>query len=1232
MTVPSRVKKDISIKTIDNPVLASTISSRRYTPLEPSSHLIVSVTLECPQVTAFPTAMIDSGATSNFINRQFALDNGLPMTPKEFPRHPRAIDGHSLRIVDQEVHATLRMGPHSETIILDVVNSGRHPIILGTPWFHRHNPTINWRIRRLTFPDSYCSNHCLATPVDVLGKVNGQPDRFPPAPILSDDLAGTSISARIASEHQKEAVPVTRLVPPELHDMLDVFDEGSTDTLLPPHRPKFDCTIDLVPGAELPKPAGLYAGSAAEAAEMKKWLDEHLAKGFIRPSTSQVASPCFWVGKKDGKKRIVIDYRKINDITVKNQYPIPLISELIERLRGKKYFTKLDLRSGYHLVRIAKGHEWKTAFKTRYGLFEWTVMPLGLSNAPAVFQRFMNNILHDLLDEDTFNYLDDTLIGSVSRAQNLAVTRIILERMRKHKCYIRAKKCEFAVPETEWLGLYLTGDGVAMDEHKVAAIKEWPVPRNVKDIQTFLGFANFYRHFIKDFAKISQPITNLLRKDTAWDWSLACQEAFDVLKGLFTSAPILEHHDPDLPSILETDASGYAYGAVLSQKSKDGRLHPNGFMSKSMTPAERRYDIYDKEMLGVVRGLQHFRPQLEGAKFPVKILTDHKNLEYFKKAQVLNDRQHRWLNQLQRYDFTISYRPGPKSGKPDALSRRPDHRPEGGAEEPAQPLLHPSQIVELDENFEEINADDDISEDDKEEEDDPNLAFSDSDLVARIPDLLAKDASLESILAYLKGDPDSAPASLRKEMSDYRLDNGLLRIRDRIYVPHDEDLKRELLHLYHDTRLAGHKGQAKTLELLSRGYFWPSMKAYVNRYIESCDTCQRNKSHHAKPFGFLKNLSVPTGPWQDVSYDFIVKLPKTPSGNDTVLVFLCRLLKQAHFIATREEGLDDDRVLSLFIHNVWKHHGTPLRTVSDRGTQLKTKWLKNIFKGLGIKMNLSTAYQPSSDGQTEVTNATGVEDFLRTFCNHRQDDWDEQLPFAEFAYNNSVHSSTGVSPFMASLGYNPTFTTMPSEAQSNPSAEERIQRIHTVQQEIQSAMTLAQERQKRFFDRHRQAAPEYEVGQKVWLSSENITTDRPSAKLAAKRLGPFEVRKKISSHAYELALPPSMKNHPVFHISRLTPHVPDSIPGRIQVPPPPVVVDDDEEWEVEDILSSKYYYNKLQYLVKWKGYPPDQNTWEPFGNVEHAIDLVNTYHARFPDAAGPSPTGVSARASRRKRR
>ncbi|KIO17550.1 hypothetical protein M407DRAFT_84869, partial [Tulasnella calospora MUT 4182] len=567
-------------------------------------------------------------------------------------------------------------------------------------------------------------------------------------------------------------------------------------------------------------------------------------------------------------------------------------------------------------------------------------------------------------------------------------------------------------------------------------------------------------------------------------------------------------------------------------------------------------------MLAIVRALKYWRHYLEGAKFPIRILTDHKNLEYFKKAQVLNHRQHRWLQELARFDFTIEYRPGTKSGKPDALSRRSDHRPEEGAEEPSLTLLPPSKIVE-------VNANDDEE-------------------VA-----LASDQEV-----------------IQDEMKDYTLEQGILKYRNRIYVPNDEEIKRMLLQLYHDSVMAGHPGQAKTLDLVSRGYYWPSQKAYVNRYVDGCDTCQRNKPQH-RSTGLLKPLPVPTGPWQDLSYDFITKLPKTRQGNDTILVVVDRLLKEGHFVATKELGLDAKKTADLFITNVWRLHGTPARIVSDRGPQFNAPFIKAFYKGLGINPIYSTAYHPQTDGQTERTNQN-VEGFLRMYCSHRQDDWDELLPFAEFAYNNSIHSSIGTSPFMASRGYNPMFTNMPSAAQSSPEAEERLERIKFLQEEIQSAMTLAQERQKRFYNEHRDQEAELEENDRVWLESKNITTDRPSTKLAAKRLGPYHIKKKISSHAYELDLPSTMKIHPVFHISLLTRYEEDTIPGRIQPTPPPVIVDEEEEWEVEAILNSRYYRKKLQYLIKWKGFDDSHNSWQPEADVEHCQELVEEYHRRFP--------------------
>ncbi|KAG9017981.1 hypothetical protein FRB90_012756 [Tulasnella sp. 427] len=395
-------------------------------------------------------------------------------------------------------------------------------------------------------------------------------------------------------------------------------------------------------------------------------------------------------------------------------------------------------------------------------------------------------------------------------------------------------------------------------------------------------------------------------------------------------------------------------------------------------------------------------------------------------------------------------------------------------------------------------------------------------------------------------------------MKDWKLEEGILRFKQRIYVPAAEEIKRQILELCHDSQMAGHGGQAKTLELVQRGSYWPSLKGYVNRYVEACDACQRNKPHYAKPIGLLKPLPIPKGPWQDVSYDFITKLPKTQEGNDTIMVVVDRLTKEAHFVATKEQGLNASKTAELFIANP----------------------------------NFSMAYHPQTDRQTERVNQN-VEGYLRIYCNHRQDDWDTCLPFAEFAYNNSVHSSTGQSPFMANKGYNPMFTNMPSSAQTNPNAEERLERIESLQQEIQAAMILAQAKQKEFYDRHHAAEPIFHVGDKVWLSAENINTDRPSKKLSAKRLGPFLINTVVSTHAYELELPHTMRIHPVFHVSLLMPHTTDTIPGRVQEPPEPDQVEDHEEWEVEKILNSKKYHGSIRYLVRWKGFREENDTWEP---------------------------------------
>ena len=386
-----------------------------------------------------------------------------------------------------------------------------------------------------------------------------------------------------------ERLTFEKIVPSAYHDFADVFAQGEAD-ILPPHRP-YDHSIDLEPNTNPPY-GPIYSLSETELHALRNYLDDNLRKGFIRPSNSPAGAPILFAKKKDGSLRLCVDYRGLNRITRKNRYPLPLINDLLDRLKTAKIFTKLDLRAGYNNVRIASGHEWKTAFRTRYGSFEYLVMPFGMTNSPATFQHFMNDIFRDMTDDFVVIYLDDILIFSADPAKHEQHVRLVLERLRHHNLHAKPEKCQFHTDTTEYLGFIVSPKGVAMDPAKTKVIGDWPTPRNLKEVQSFLGFANFYRRFIDAYSRIVRPLTNLTQKDTPFQWSPPQEAAFQQLKSAFQSAPVLAHFDPDHQIIIETDASDFAIGTILSQlQPADNDIHPVAFHSRTMAPAERNYDI-----------------------------------------------------------------------------------------------------------------------------------------------------------------------------------------------------------------------------------------------------------------------------------------------------------------------------------------------------------------------------------------------------------------------------------------------------------------------------------------------------------------------------------------------------------------------------------------------------------------------------------------------------------------
>src|SRR3979490_450104 len=484
------------------------------------------------------------------------------------------------------------------------------------------------------------------------------------------DLSATDISACSAKVSSVPSILVNlESVPKEYHDFADVFSKAKAKTL-GPHRP-YDLKITLEDGTKMPHPP-LYSLSNSELEALRMFIDEHLNIAFIRSSRSPHAALILFVRKKDGSLRLCVDFQALNKVTKKDCYPLPLISDLLDRPRKAHIYSKINLRHAYHLIQIAKGNEWKTAFKTRYGSYEWLVMPFGLSNAPAAFQQFINDILGDLLDHCTVAYIDDILIYSDSLEQHREHVREILRRLRKNGLYAKASKCEWHKDTVKFLGYILRTEGLTMAEDKVKTIHDWREPRKVKDIQSFLGFANFYPWFMFNFSDITVPLTRLTRKGTPWAWTEDCQKSFNFLKTAFTSTPILHHWDPNRILVVETDTSDYALAAILSVIDSEGEIRPVAFHSRTFTAPELNYDVHDKELLAIFEAFKCWRHYLEGSAEPIDVVTDHKNLEYFCTTKVVTRWRARSSKSPSQFNLTSRFCPGKLSTKLDSLTRRWD--------------------------------------------------------------------------------------------------------------------------------------------------------------------------------------------------------------------------------------------------------------------------------------------------------------------------------------------------------------------------------------------------------------------------------------------------------------------------------------------------------------------------------------------------------------------------------
>jgi hypothetical protein len=680
-----------------------------------------------------------------------------------------------------------------------------------------------------------------------------------------------------------------------------------------------------------------------------------------------------------------------------------------------------------------------------------------------------------------------------------------------------------------------------MEQSKVDAVLNWPAPKNVHELRSFLGLAGYYRRFVRDFSKIASPLTELLHKNQKYEWTARQEQAYSALKQAVSSAPILIVPDPKLPYTVVTDASGYAIGAALCQDHGKG-LQPCAFLSRKMNDHERNYPVHEQELLAIVHALREWRHYLLGNK--ITIITDHRSLQYISTQDKLSARQTRWSEFLQQFEYEIKYRPGKDNHVADSLSRRPDHM---------LAPLHESSIEVRRELMDLIKT---------EYENDPTTK-----------DIITKGHAM------------------------FTVTDGIIYTKDgKIYVPGSEQIRTQIIREHHDTPLNGHLGEHKTLERVARQYFWPSMRRTVQQYIHQCQSCQANKGSNQLPIGLLQSIEIPGKRWETVSMDLITKLPTTSRGNDAIIVFVDKFSKMVHYAATTTTCAAPE-VARIFFDNVVKLHGVPKSIISDRDPRFTSRFWQQLWKLLGTELRMSTSHHPQTDGQTERSNRT-LEDILRHYVSRQQDDWDHHLTAAEIAVNSSVHASTGFTPYYLNYGDHPFFPShIDVDGINNNTAYELMQQLQQNIELARNNMEKAKVSQTRYANQHRRELA-FKEGEMVWLSTQNLKLPEGiSKKLSSRFTGPFRIIEATSPVNYKLELPDEWvkkRVHPVFHVGLLKRYVPGVEGGSFN----PHVVDieaseQEPEYEVERIIGKRLGKDKqMEYLILWKGYPQSEATWE----------------------------------------
>ncbi|KAD4584296.1 hypothetical protein E3N88_21897 [Mikania micrantha] len=1012
--------------------------------------------------------LFDSGASRSFISAKFVHHPSFVLEKLPAPLEVEVADSKSFLAFDIYRNCKLTIEGEDYSVDLIPMVLGEFDVVIGMDWLssYRANIVCDRKSIQLIAPSGY--------EVSIQGEKRGGVVLCSLVKAMKYmNHGGQSFLAYVIDNEkvvQKlEDVPIVREFP-------DVFPDDLPG--IPSDR-DVEFRIDLISGAK-PIAKAPYRLAPSELQELMTQLQDLLDKGFIRPSISPWGAPVLFVKKKDGSLRMCIDYRELNKVTVKNKYPLPRIDDLFDQLQGASWFSKIDLRSGYHQLKVREEDVPKTAFHTRYGHYEFLVMSFGLTNAPAAFMDLMNRVCRPMLDRSVIVFIDDILIYSKNEADHACHLSEVLETLRREKLYAKFSKCAFWLREVQFLGHVINADGILVDSSKIQAVTRWSPPKTPTEIRSFLGLAGYYRRFIQDFAKIASPLTKLTRKNTKFVWGEDQDKSFNELKTKLTQAPVLTLPDGSNDFVVYSDASYLGLGCVLMQRGK-----VIAYASRQLKTHEINYPIHDLELAAVVFALKIWRHYLYGVK--CSIYTDHKSLKYFFTQKELNMRQRRWLELLNDYDCEILYHPGKANVVADALSRK----------EECEPIK--VKVMKL---------------------------VITSGLIEQI-----KEAQKEALK-----EENWKRDRIKGQAYNLDEDNRGLKTRwGRVWIPPTCPLKSTLLEEAHKSKYSIHPGATKMYRDLRVNYWWPGMKRDVVKHVEKCLTCMQVKAEHQKPYGKLQPLEIPLWKWEHITMDLITKLPKTRKGYDTIWVIVDRLTKSAHFLPIRE-SYSSEKMAETYVREIVSRHGVPVTIVSDRDTRFTSHFWRNFQEELGTKLLTSTAYHPQTDGQSERTIQT-LEDMLRACIIDFGGSWDDYLPLAEFSYNNSYHSSIGMPPYEMLYGRKCRTPVCWGEVGQRELANKKVVKVTNERiDQIRAHLKAAQDRQKSYADKRRRPI-EFQVGDFVLLKVspwKGVIRFRKRGKLSPRFIGPFKIIARIGEVAYRLELPDELSGiHNTFHVSYL---------------------------------------------------------------------------------------------------